>query len=128
MKLELSNVILRGYKKKNHKIALHLNGHLLVFANVSFSFTRYMKEMQSWITLPGHSELKAHSMSITVACAYSEDIMVHDLHVKFIFPYQKLEKSIANLRMMFHISFTGHDEPTYLEKKAVIVPVPYSDA
>lgn len=126
MKLELSNAILRGYKKKNNKIALHLTGHLLVFTNVSFSLTAYLKEMQSWITIPGYSESEAQSMSITVGCTYSEDIMIHDLHVKFIFPYHKLKKSIAHLRIMFHISFTGHDEPTYLEKKAVIVPVPYS--
>lgn len=126
MKLELSNVILRGYKKKNNKMGLHLNCHLLVFANVSFSLTECLKEMQGWITLPGKSELEAHSISISVGCSYSEDVMIHDLHVRFIFPYEKLERSIANLKLMFHVSFTGHEEPTYLEKKGVIVPIPYS--
>jgi hypothetical protein len=108
MKLELSNVVLRAYKKKNERIALHLRSHLLVFDKVPFSFTGYMKKMESWITLPGQKELKADDMTISVACTYSENIMIHSLHSTFILPYQELENSIANLRMMFNVSFTGY--------------------
>jgi len=124
MKLELTNVILRGYGKKNHKIALHLKGHLLVFTNAGFSLTGYLKEMQSWLTLPGQKELMSLSMSVSVGCIYSEEIMIHDLWTNFILPNQKLESSIAHLRMMFHVSFPGHptEEPAYIERMAVIVP------
>lgn len=84
--------------------------------------------MQGWVALPGQSEIETKSMSISVDCIYSENIMIHHLSVKFELPYQKLKTSIANLRLMFHISFTGHpyEEPTYIEKKAVIVLVPSS--
>ena len=128
MKLDLSNVILRAYKKKNRRIALHLIGHLLVFTSVSFSFTRYLRKMQSWITLPGQPEREAHSMSLSVGCTYSDEVMIHDLHAKFILPYQRLKQSVTNLTMMFHISFTGHptEEPIYIERKAVIVLIPDS--
>lgn len=128
MNLDLSNIVIKAYKKKNKKIALHLKGHLLVFTNTTFSFTGYLKEMQGWVTLPGQSEIETKSMSISVDCVYSENIMVHHLSVEFELPYQKLNTSIANLKLMFHISFTGHpyEEPTYIEKKAVIVTVPSS--
>jgi hypothetical protein len=128
MKLELSNVIVRAYKKKNLGIALHLRGHLLGFTNVSFSFCAYLREMQSWITLPGQTEIEARSMSVNVGCTYSEDVMIHGLHAEFMLPYHKLRKSVAHLRMMFHVSFTGHptEEPTYIERKTVIVLVPDS--
>ena len=128
MKLELSNVVIRAYKKKNDKIALHLKSHLLVFTNVSFSLTAYLKEMRSWLTLPGQIKLEARSMSVTVGCVYSENIMIHDLRVCFVLPYQKLEESIAHLKIMFHVSFTGHssEEPTYIERNAVVDLVPRS--
>ncbi len=125
MKLELSNVVLRAYKKKNKDISLNLRNHLLVYTNEPFSFTGYMKKMQGWVALPGQKEIKAKSMSISVSCSLSENVMIHNLYVKFELPNQKLKTSMANLKLMFHISFTGHpyEEPTYIEKKAVIVPI-----
>ena len=124
MKIELSNVVLRAYKKKDCRIALHLRGHLLVHTNVGFSLTGYLKEMQSWITLPGQTECRAHFMSVAVGCTYSEEIMIHDFRVQFMLPNQKLERTTANLKVMFHISITGdsREEPTYIERKAIIVP------
>ena len=67
-------------------------------------------------------------MSLTVSCVYCEDIMIHGLWAGFVLPYQRLENSIAKLRMMFHLSFVGHpyEEPTLIERNAVIVPVPRS--
>lgn len=123
MKLELSNLVLKGYKKKNKKIALHLRSHLLASTKMSFNFTAYFKESKAWLTMPGQKALESEFVSISVTCSKSENIMIHDLHAKFELPDQLLKTTIANLRIMFHVNFTGqaYVETIFLEKKVVVI-------
>jgi len=125
MKLDISSTEIRAYKTKRNSLSLNLRTRLLVFCDTTFSFTGYLKTMEAWLTIPGLRKVRSKSMSVSAACSLSEGAMIHNLYLKFEIPAQKLNTSVAKLRLMFHISFTGHpyEKPIYLNKKAVIVPV-----
>ena len=125
IKLDISSTEIGAYKTKRSSLSLNLRTRLLVFCDTTFSFTGYLKTMKVWLTLPDLRKVRSKSMSTSVACSLSEGAMIHDLYLKFEIPTQKLNTSLAKLRLMFHISFTGqsYEKPIYLNKKAVIVPI-----
>ena len=119
----------RAYKKKNGNISLHLRTYLLVYTNLGFRLNAYLKDLKGWLKLPDKNEIEIDKISYSqaVVCKYSNDIMAHDFWLSTVLNENIIKPCIADLRLMFHLSFTGHpyEEPEYLTKKVFVAPIIY---
>ena len=124
--IELADTTIRAYKKKNGFISLHLRSFLLVHTNVGFRLAAYLKDIRCWIALPGRNEQAFDWVSVSEApaCKVDQGIMAHDLWLWTIIRTRSLRRCIADFRMMYHISFTGHEteEPETVKRKVMVVP------
>jgi hypothetical protein len=124
--IELADTTIRAYRKKSGFISLHLSTFLLVHTNVGFRLGAYLRDIRCWITLPGRKEYAFDWVSFSEApvCRLDRGIMAHNLSVGTILPTRKMRRCIAGFRMMYHISFTGHEaeEPETIKRKVMVVP------
>ena len=122
--LDLADTSIRAYKKGNGKIYLHLRSYLLVKTNVTFSLSHYMKSIDCQLILQDGTEITFEDISYSVAivCEYSFNTMVHNFYASTVTNLNDINQSLALLKVIYHISFTGHpcEEPESFEK---IVPI-----
>jgi hypothetical protein len=124
--IELADTTIRAYKKKDGSISLHLRSFLLVHTNAGFRLAAYLKDVRCWITLPGRKEQAFDWVSVTEvpACKVDQGIMALDLRLWTIIRTHSVHQCIADFRMMYHISFTGHetDNPDTMKRKVMVIP------
>jgi len=123
--IELADTTFRAYRKKSGAIALHLRGYLLVHTDAGFRLSAYLRDIRCWITLPGKKEHECDSVSFSewTVCKYDGQCMLHDLWVSTIIPDDDLRNCVADMKLMYHINFTGHpvEEPAFIERKVPVV-------
>ena len=116
----------RAFKKKNNKISLNLRTYLLVYTNTGFRLSAYLKNARAWLTLPEETEIEIEELSFSdnVIRNHPGYMMVHDFWLRTVFDKQELKSCVADLKLMFHLSFNGHpiEEPEYIKRKVFIVP------
>jgi hypothetical protein len=124
---ELVDGTFRAYKKKNGNISLHLKTYLLVYTNLGFRLSAYLKDLNGWLKLPRQNEIEIEQISYSDAlvCSYTNDTMVHHFWLSTVLTEKDIKPCVADLRIMLHLSFTGHsyEKPKYLTKKVFVVPV-----
>lgn len=124
--IELADTTVRAYRKKSGFISLHLRSYLLIHTDIGFRLSAYLKDIRCWITLPGRKEHAFDWVSVSEAteCEPDRGIMAHSFHTYTVVPVRTLPRCIAELRLMYHISFTGHDteEPESLKRKVLVIP------
>jgi hypothetical protein len=124
---ELVDGTFRAYKKKDGRIALHSRTYLLIHTNVGFRLSAYLPGgVRAWLKIPERKEVEIEEISFSdaVVRCNSENIMVHDFWMSTYLDERKLSPCVADLRVMFHLSFTGHpsEEPEFFERKVFVVP------
>jgi hypothetical protein len=124
--IDIADTTFRAYKKKRGGISLHLRSYLLVHTNVGFKLSAYLKDIRAWIRLPGGKEEEIDSVAISEHLVYkfSNDIMAHDLWLSTLIHGCDVKRCTADLRVMYHISFTGHpaEEPQFIQRKVLVIP------
>jgi hypothetical protein len=123
--IELADTTFRAYRKKSGAVALHLRGYLLIYTNAGFRLSAYLRDIRSWITLPGKKAYECDSVSFSerTVCKYDGHCMLHDFWISTIICDNDLKSCIADLKLMYHISFTGHsvEEPQFIERKVPVI-------
>jgi hypothetical protein len=123
--LELADTTFRAYRKKRGGAALHLRGRLLIHTDASFRLSAYLKTLRCWITLPGHSEIECDSVAYSEhpLCKFDGRSMLHDFWATALLQYIPVKDCVADLRLMYHFSFSGHpsEEPLFLERRVPVI-------
>ena len=124
--IDLADTTFRAYLKKRGGVSLRLRSYLFVHSTVGFKLSAYLKDIRGWITLPGRKEEEIDSVAISenVVCEVSHEIMAHDLWLSTVIRSRDVKRCIADFRMMYHLSFTGHpvEEPQFIHRKVLVVP------
>ena len=124
--IDLADTTFRAYKKKHGGISLHLRSYLLIHTNLGFKLSAYLRDIRAWITLPGGKEEEINSVAFSehIVCKFSHDIMAHDLCLSTVINGCDVKRCTADLRVMYHISFTGHpaEEPEFVQRKVLVIP------
>jgi hypothetical protein len=123
VKIELADTAIRAYKMGDGAISLRLRSYLLVHAG-GFNLTAKLKDIKSWIKLPGKNEVEFKSVTVGDAAIYADNfVMLHDLWAATVIPGLLLRSCVANFRMKYHISFTGHatEKPKWIHKKVPVL-------
>lgn len=110
MKIELSNYIIKAYKKKSGFISFHFRSHFFIKTNVSFSVTAYLREISSYFILPGGHKVEFDSISIPVwtNIPYDGKILVSEIYMSSISNLNSVKSSLVDLTIRYRFSFTGH--------------------
>lgn len=123
--IELADTTFRAYRKKTGAIALHLRGYLVVHTNVGFRLSVYLRDIRCWITLPGKKEHECDSVAFSewTACKYDGRCMLHGLWVSTIVRDEEVRNCVADMKLMYDISFTGHpsEQPAFIERKVPVI-------
>ena len=122
---ELADTTFRAYKKKDGRVSLHCRGYLLVHTNAGFRLDAYLRDIHCWLTLPKTKEHECDSVAFSydTQARYDGQTMLHDIFISTVTPFRHIETCVANMKMKFHLSFTGHatEEPTYMERRVPII-------
>jgi hypothetical protein len=122
--LRLADTSVKAYKKRNGNISLHLKSYLMAIAKggAGYSLTSYLKNIECYITLEDNTQIKFEEISISVNSDYAFDTMVHSFKAVAITNLNKIKGAVGKLRVIYHISFTGHpsEEP---EEFQLAVPI-----
>ncbi len=121
--LSLSDTTVRQYRKKNGKVSIRLRSHLLIESTESFSLTAYLKDIRCYLTFPNEEPWMFKDVAVSPDCICSTDsFMVHDLTASGEKSIRDICDTVGNLRLDYHISFTGHpsEEPS---SKSYVVPI-----
>ena len=120
----MADTSVKAYKKRNGFISLHLNSHLMAFAKekAGYSLTHYLKDIKCYLTLEDKTKIELDEISISGACDYAFDTMVHSFKASTITNLTDIPDKIGLLELFYHISFTGHpaEEPDNFE---IVVPI-----
>ena len=126
VKIDLADSTFRAYRRRDGDISLHLRGYLLVHTDAGFRLGAYLKAIKCWIKLPGRKEEEFDSVGFSecTVCKYDQSIMLHDLWISTVIRPTCIGPCVADFRMMYHISFTGHrtEEPEFIYRKVPVIP------
>jgi len=124
--IDLADTTFRAYKMRRGSISLHLRSYLIVHTDASFSLTAYLKDIKCWLTLPGRSEQELDSVSVSeaVVCKFDGHTMLYDMRASTVVRGVPVKPCVADFRMMYHLSFTGHptEKPEFLQRKVPVIP------
>lgn len=122
--LDLSDTTIRAFKKKNGRISFHLKSFIFVTTTVNFSFTYYLREFHCSFTLPNGHKIEFNNTAIGVKYffPYEFNIMAYPFNASTVSDLRDIEDCLAELNIIYRISFTGHPSETS-ETLQKIVPV-----
>lgn len=110
MKIELTNTIIRAFRKRDNRISFHLRTHFLVHSRTSFSISTYLRDIASWFILPNGQRIDFETISYPVhpEIPFNGKFLVSELHLATVSELTKVSTCAADLYIRFHFSFTGH--------------------
>jgi len=122
---ELTDTTFYAYRKKRGGVALHLRGRLFIYTDVSFRLSAYLKMLRCWIILPGRREEECDSVAYSEhpVCKFDGRSMLHDFWITALLDYAVAKDCVADLRLMYHLSFTGHssEEPAFMHRRVPVI-------
>jgi len=125
--IELTDSTIRAYRRKRGGSSLRLRSYLVVRTTEHFDLDNYLREIRCWISLPSEEERECEMVKLSkwVAAEYNGQHLLHSFCASMVVPNEIHIRCVAILRLMYHISFTGHpaEAPVYQEYIAPIVPI-----
>jgi hypothetical protein len=122
---DLADTTFFAYRKKRGGVVLHLRSRLLIHTDVSFRLSAYLKNLRCWITLPGNPEFECDSVAYSEhpVCKFDGRSMLHDFWITARLQHIPAKDCVADLRLLYHLSFTGHEseEPAFLYRRIPII-------
>jgi hypothetical protein len=122
---ELADTTFFAYRKKRGGVVLHLRSRLLIHTDASFRLSAYLKMLRCWIRLLGYLEYECDSVAYGEypACKFDGRSMLHDFWITARLPHSLPNDCVADLRLFYHLSFTGHssEEPELLHRRVPVI-------
>ncbi len=110
--------------KGTGNIWLHMRTHLLIKTNVSFSISRYLRNITGRFSFPGSKAFEIDGIEVTpaVAAKYDGRIQVHELKLTVPTDLRDLKPCVANFSIACHFDFHGaeifehHVHPVFVRR------------
>lgn len=120
-KADLSNCIVKVFKKRDGRVSFHLRSHAIFHTKVSFSVNSYVKDVTGFIQFPGEEWIEFSVwLAINTAVPYDGKHQVHEFGASFISSKHSTKPGMAKVKFIFVFNIHGAEFSFKAERTAII--------
>ena len=103
-------------------MSLRLKSYLLVESKVGFRLSAYLRSISCHLRFASGEEIEFDEVAYTedMEAKYKLNTMVHGFWASGVTDMDTIRNTVANFRMDYHLSFTGHESETAQSFETVV--------
>ena len=120
-KADISNCIVKVFKKRDGRVSFHLRSHVIFRTKVSFSIKAYFKGVTGFIQFPGEEWREFPIwLAIDAAVPYDGKHQVHEFGGSFISSRHSTKPCMATVKFIFVFNIHGVEYTFKAQRIAVV--------